>query len=104
MPSLKLGDLEKIDNLYKVTIYSWDKEEYFTFCTPECAKFIDSYLQYREKRGEMINHNSYLFVRKFSNLTARKGIPFKDMSLWHALEKCIPRDRNHNKHKRKESI
>ena len=24
------------------------------------------------------------------------------MSLWHTLEKCIPRDRNHNKHKRKE--
>jgi integrase len=102
LPSIKISDLEKIDDLYKITIYSGDKEEYFTFCTPECAKEIDSYLRYREKRGETINQDSYLFVRKFSNFTMQKGIPFKDMSLWHTLEKCIPRERNHNKHKRKE--
>lgn len=102
LPSMKIGDLEKIDNLYKVTVYSGDKEEYFTFCTPECAKEIDSYLQYREKRGETINQDSYLLVRKFSNLTMQKGKPFKGMSLWQTLEKCIPRDRNHNRHKRKE--
>jgi integrase len=102
LPSIKIGDLEKIDNLYKVTIYAGDKEEHFTFTTPECAKQIDSYLQYREKRGETINKDSYLIVRKFSNLTMQKGKPFKGMSLWQTLEKCIPRERNHNKHKRKE--
>jgi hypothetical protein len=37
---IKIGDLEPIDNLYKITIYSGDNEEYFTFCTPECAKEI----------------------------------------------------------------
>ena len=67
LPSMKIGDLEKIDNLYKVTVYAGDKEEYLTFCTPECAKQIDSYLQYRERRGETINQDSYLIVRKFSN-------------------------------------
>jgi hypothetical protein len=55
---MKIGDLEKIDNLYKVTVYAGDKEEYLTFCIPECAKEIDSYLQYREKRGETINQDS----------------------------------------------
>ena len=99
---MKIGDLERIDNLYKVTVYSGDKEEYFTFCTPECAKTIDNYLEYREKRGEIINLDSYLLVKKFSNLTMQKGKPFKGMSLWQTLEKCIPRDRNHNRHKRKE--
>ena len=58
LPSMKIGDLEKIDNLYKVTVYAGDKEEYLTFCIPECAKEIDSYLQYREKRGETINQDS----------------------------------------------
>ena len=53
LPSIKIGDLEKIDNLYKVNIYVGDKEEYFTFTTPECAKQIDSYLQYREKKVGM---------------------------------------------------
>ncbi|HET6716514.1 MAG TPA: tyrosine-type recombinase/integrase [Nitrososphaeraceae archaeon] len=69
LPSMKIGDLERIDNLYKVTVYSGDKEEYLTFCTPEATKEIDSYLQYREKRGEIINHDSYLIVRKFSQVT-----------------------------------
>jgi integrase len=102
LPSMKIGDLERIENLYKISVYSGDNEEYFTFCTPECAKQIDSYLQYREKRGETINQNSHLLVRKFSTFTTQKGVPFKDMSLWHTLEKCVPRERNHNKHKRKE--
>jgi integrase len=102
LPLIQIGDLEKIDRLYKVTIYAGDNEEYFTFTTPECAKQIDSYLQYREKRGETITQDSHLFVRKFSNLTLQKGTPFKGMSLWQTLEKCIPRKRNHNKHKRKE--
>ena len=41
---IKIGDLEPIDNLYKITIYSGDNEEYFTFCTPECAKEIHEYI------------------------------------------------------------
>jgi len=63
--SLRVGDLEKINNLYKITVYSGDKEEYFTFCTPETAKEIDVYLDFRKRHGEKINANSYLIVKKF---------------------------------------
>lgn len=102
LSSIKIGDLERIDNLFKITIYSGDNEEYFTFCTPECAKEIDAYIKYRKSRGETISKDSYLIVRKFSQRTEVKGKPFKSVSLWQSLEKCIPRERNHNRFKRKE--
>jgi hypothetical protein len=65
LPLIRIGDLERIGNLYKIMIYRGDLEEYFTFCTPECAQEIDTYLEYRKRRGEKITQDSHLFVRKF---------------------------------------
>jgi len=48
LPQLRLRNLEKIDNIYKITVYEGCSEEYITFCTPECKLFIDSYLEYRK--------------------------------------------------------
>jgi integrase len=86
---IKISDLERIDNLYKITIYSGDKEQYITFTTPECAKEIDAYLDFRSRRGENITQDSYLLVRKFSLKTKVKGKPFKGRALWAILEDCI---------------
>jgi integrase len=89
LQSLRIGDLERIDNLYKITVYRGDKEEYITFCTPECAKEIDAYLDFRKRRGENITSDSYLLVRKFSLKTKGKGKPFKGRALWAILEESI---------------
>lgn len=37
---IRIGDLERIDTLYKIIVYRGDKEEYFSFTTPECAKAV----------------------------------------------------------------
>jgi integrase len=54
IPSLKLRNLEKIEkyNIYKITVYENEDEEYVTYCTPECRMAIDSYLEYRRRHGE----------------------------------------------------
>jgi site-specific recombinase XerD len=54
LPYIKLRNLERIEkyNLYKITVYEGEEEEYITFCTPECASAIDSYLEYRQRHGE----------------------------------------------------
>lgn len=54
IPSLKLRNLEKIEkyNIYKITVYENEDEEYITYCTPECTMVIDSYLEYRRRHGE----------------------------------------------------
>ena len=35
---LRLKHLQKVDNLYKFTIYENTKDEYITYCTPECSR------------------------------------------------------------------
>ena len=84
LPSLKYGDLEKIQDLYKVTVYSGEKEQYITFTTPEAAKEIDNYLQFRKHRGEHITSDSYIIVKK-----GFKGEPFKGYSLRSILQDNI---------------
>ena len=65
IPQLRYRNLERIDSIYKITVYEGSNEQYYTFCTPECAYFIDSYLEYRTKNGEKINNESYLIRDQF---------------------------------------
>ncbi len=65
IPSLKMRNLEKINDIYKVTVYEGSKESYFTFTTPECTSFIDSYLEFRQSNGEKIDKDSYLIRDQF---------------------------------------
>jgi hypothetical protein len=55
LPYLQLRDLFKIEqyDLYKIQVYGRSKtSRHYTFCTPECAAAIDSYLTYRKRFGE----------------------------------------------------
>src|SRR5688572_5965537 len=65
---LKLKHLQKINEygFYKITIYENTKEEYYTFCTPECTTAISSYIEQRKQAGEIINKESYLFRNEFN--------------------------------------
>jgi integrase len=85
--SLKVGDLERIQDLYKVSVYSGEKENYTTFVTPESAKEIDAYLEFRKRRGEYITRDSYLIVKKFTH--NKKSEPFKGYSLRSILQDNI---------------
>ncbi len=67
---LKMKHLEKVDSLYKIVAYNDEKEEYVTYCTPECASAIDSYLEYRKREGEAINSDSFLIRDEFDYMEA----------------------------------
>jgi hypothetical protein len=51
--------------MYQITIYKKSKSKYITFCTPECRREIDAYLQYRERYGEKLTKDSPLFRTTF---------------------------------------
>ncbi len=64
---LKLEDLVTIPDydLYQVTVYSDAKQRYSTFTTPEGAKAINVYLNYRERYGEKLAPKSPVFRNQF---------------------------------------
>ncbi len=83
LPDIKLKHLKRwnIDNqgnhVYQITVYANSpKDKYSAFCSPECAKSIDEYLQMRKRFGESsltVDHengnwtpgDSYLITRQF---------------------------------------
>jgi len=87
LSSLRLGDLEPVQDLYKVTVYSGEKEQYLCFTTPEARKEIDEYLEFRKRRGEHITNDSYVLVKKFN--FNEKSEPFKGYSLRSILQDNI---------------
>jgi len=72
LPEIKIGDLELLDRpddgfqLYQITVYQGYREEYVTFCTPECTTAIKSYLDYRERSGEKLSDESPLIREQFN--------------------------------------
>ena len=103
---LKLKHLEKIENLYKFTIYENSiKSEYRTFCTPECASMIDEYLTKRKAAGEKITPESYLIRNEFDFVSKPKVKSEKKMTISalnevmnKMLVECELRKVHHNNH------
>lgn len=67
VPDLNIRHLKKweSDGVYQFIVYERSREEYTTFCTPECAKEIDAYLEYRKRFGETITPESPLIRDDF---------------------------------------
>ncbi|MGH9926598.1 MAG: site-specific integrase, partial [Nitrososphaeraceae archaeon] len=65
---LQIGHLNKIPqyHLYKIIVYAASrKNRYYTFCTPECASAIDSYLAYRKRFGDPLKPTAPLIREQF---------------------------------------
>jgi integrase len=93
LPNLRIGDLEKIYkySLYKVSVYKKEQEAYFTFCTPECAKFLDQYFDYRARLGEKLHAKSLVFRREFSTLDAARPQPLEAVSIGWLINELLDR-------------
>jgi hypothetical protein len=67
IPSLILRNLKYYNNyqLYQITFYENTKDEYFSFCTPECSQYIMEYLSFRERCSEKLKPNSPLIRDDF---------------------------------------
>jgi integrase len=79
IPLLRIRDIEPIDKyqIYKINVYAKSKKSsYFSYCSVECRREIDSYLDYRRRWAERITDESPLFRADYSiqKTTAAKPI------------------------------
>lgn len=68
IPNLRLSGLKYVEDyqLYQITFYEHSKKDaYYSFCTPECGKYINEYLDYRKRCGEKLNEKSPLIRDDF---------------------------------------
>ena len=60
---MKVRDLEDYKNGCKsVKVYAGSKDEYYTFIHQEAVKALNEYFEYRRKKGEIINGDSWVFI------------------------------------------
>lgn len=64
IPDLNIGSFEPYHDLYKITVYEGEPECYITFCSNECKKAIDAYLDMRSRYGEDISITSHPLIRE----------------------------------------
>jgi integrase len=69
IPNLKVSHLERKGDLYKISVYEGLKGNghYWTLCTPEAARELDQYLEFRKRCGEPVNNDSPLFRMDFDS-------------------------------------
>jgi integrase len=86
---IRLEHLEDMGNVYKLTVYPGEDEEYFTFTTPECKHAIDSYLEFRIRNGESISPTSYLFVQQYNKFKRIRAKPYSTHSIENLLQSWL---------------
>jgi len=67
IPKLKISDLKYIEEykLHQIIYYIGTTDEYYSFTTPECSKYVKEYLEYRTRSGENLTNNSPLIRDTF---------------------------------------
>jgi site-specific recombinase XerD len=105
LPDIRIRNLEKVNNVYKISVYEGSHSQYFTFCTPECSSYIDAYLDFRTKNGENLNKDSYIIRDQFDitdmeqirNKSKGMSISGIESLLSVILLKSCVRTKNHNR-------
>jgi len=66
--SLRIRNLIPIDKygIYQIIVYENTSSQHYTFCSQECRKEIDNYIEFRKRNGETIKPESPLIREQFN--------------------------------------
>jgi integrase len=65
LPLLQWSNLKSVGDIYEITVYEGEPEEYVTFCSTEAKRAIQTYLSVRKMHGEVITGESPLIREQF---------------------------------------
>jgi integrase len=111
LSDLKVGDIEPMypsgyqgKYVYKIIVYRGSRQQYFCFCSFECAEALDSYIAYRKRIGEDVTPDSPLlrnpmnsnlpWVKTLKKVKAVKSFVFPINRI---VYKAGLRERTHNR-------
>jgi site-specific recombinase XerD len=105
--SLRIRNLIPIDKygIYQVVVYENTSSQHYTFCSQECRKEIDNYLEFRKRNGETIRPESPLLREQFNTrnrIGSAKPRFIKYRSLTKMIEQVIYIDAGIRRKKNKE--
>ena len=113
--SLRIRNLIPIDKygIYQIIVYENTSSQHYTFCSQECRKEIDNYLEYRRRNGEVIRPESPLIREQFNTrnrLGSAKPRFLSDRGLTKMIEHVINVDAGikyyytHNKRQQQSTV
>jgi len=77
------------ENCKAVFVYAGDKEEYWTFLTPEASKALDRYFEERINNGEKLNPKSPVFRTLYGSKNVHLPKPMEVMSARSVIYRCV---------------
>ncbi len=88
--SLRIRNLIPINKygIYQVVVYENTSSKHYTFCSQECRKEIDNYIEFRKRNGENIRPESPLIREQF-NTRNRIGSAKPRFKKYRSLTKMI---------------
>ena len=95
--ALQIGNLERIPeyDLYRILVYAnFPRSRYYTFCTPECAAAIDSYMAYRKRFGDPLEKRAPLIREQFEindPFTAANPKPISERTVGFIITEILKR-------------
>ena len=91
LPELRIKHVKNMpDGCKVVTIYPDDREEYFTFLTPEASTVLDNYLEKRQRDGEHLDPEHPLF-RQIYSIGIAKPKPLVKVSIQAIVDRILRR-------------
>jgi integrase len=98
LPLIKRKHLLEVEEsgfkFYRITVYPGSREQYVTFCTPECRQAIEAYFDFRKRSGEPFDPEAPVIREQFDandTLKAAHPIMVKSKAIQSLIKKMLIR-------------